>query len=55
MDDIQTRLRSLIQELRTTPKPLADIIPLLLEAADRIEYLQDVIDIVDGVDEFFRG
>lgn len=34
------RLRGMVQELRRTPKPISDVVPLLQQAADRIEQLE---------------
>ena len=40
MNDTATKLRSAAAQLRVKPIPLATLIPLLLEAADRMERLQ---------------
>lgn len=37
---MKERLRELVQELRRTPKPIAELIPVLTKAADRIEELE---------------
>lgn len=42
--DIQERLRDACFKLRTTPVLLADLIPLLQQAADKIDQLEDKLD-----------
>lgn len=44
MSSIQTRLRCISTQLRTTSMPLADIIPLLQQAADEIDRLENKLD-----------
>jgi hypothetical protein len=41
---IQQKLRDVIQELRRTPMPLANIIPLLQEAADELDEKDEEIE-----------
>lgn len=38
--NIQERLRDYIANIRRKPTPIVDLIPLLREAADRIEHLE---------------
>lgn len=44
MSNIQTRLRCISTQLRTKSIPLADLIPLLQQAADEIDRLEDKLD-----------
>lgn len=41
--DTSTKLRETAKILRTTPKPLSEIIPLLLRAADEIDSLEEIV------------
>ncbi len=49
MEDLQKRLRDLVSSIRRTPVSISDIIPILNEAADKIDQLEkwksDVIDL----------
>jgi hypothetical protein len=38
---LQDRLRKVCSEIRRKPTPLSDLIPLLQEAADKIDYLEE--------------
>ena len=38
------RLRQIPEQLRRTPLPIADVVPLIQQAADRIEELEAEVD-----------
>ncbi len=43
---VQEKLRNAARQLRTRPMPLADLIPLLTEAADKIDDL--IIEVIEA-------
>lgn len=47
-DPIQKRIRDTFPELRTTSKPLGELIPVMLQAADRIDDLEIALQLLTG-------
>lgn len=45
---LQERLRDATKRIRTTPVPIKDLIPLLQECADRLDAMQEEIDMYDA-------
>ena len=39
-ETLMPRLRGMIQKLRRTPMPISDVVPMLIQAADKIEELE---------------
>jgi hypothetical protein len=47
-DDITEKNRRAIEQIRRTPMPISDLIPLLIESNDEIEKLKAELDKLDS-------